>query len=466
MKTIIAVVLGLYCGSLFAADFEWSGVYRLEGVHMQNSELDGRQKLLDYGLHHLSLRPKIVASDGITIYGQFELLTNESYTNSQLGSALGDGVGDGTPSSSEDSNTYSDKQKSDFMYISQLYLSWVQEYGALLAGRAPLQFGLGMTHNAGRGLFDHWFDTRDMVAYKIIMGNMSITPMYGKVNEGALNKSDDIIDYMIQVLYENPDTDLEMGIFHQVRKASNQGSDAPKGDGLIGGPSSTNELGLNLSTTNLFAVRDTERYRLGVEGSFLGGKAGVKTQDGESVSVNGFGVAAEFEYRPEDSKWKMGFKAGAASGDDPESNSSFEGFAMDRNYDVALLLFNHPLGRQDVLRTAVFGGGPTAGDIDKPDVESVSNAVYFSPYFTYQWSDKIDLKGTFTTGWLHTDPVATGDVGKDLGYETDFSLQYTPRKGILWVNEVGLLFPGSAFDLNEEKPGFAYGFVSKAAISF
>lgn len=465
-KTLLLISLILLSPKGQTADFEWSGIYTVEGNHIKNSELDGRGRELDYGLHHLSLRPKIVAGDGITIYGQFELFTNSTYPNSQLGSYMGDGIGVASPTDADNSNTLASHEKSEAMLISQLYLSWVHDYGALIVGRAPLQFGLGMSYSAGKNLFDHWFDTRDLVGYKIMMGNLYILPMYGKVAEKDINTNEDVNDYMVQVQYENPETDLEMGVFYRVRKSSDAGSNAPIGTDLIGGTGATRSP-TNFNELSVYTLRDTERFRLGLEGSFLSGKIGARTAAGDNVTLNGFGVAGEFEYRPESSKWSFGSKTGMATGDDPESNSRFEGYAFDRNYKVAMLLFNHPLGRQDVLRTKVFGGGPDAtGNINKPDVESVSNVIYLSPYAHYRWTDKLTVNSSLTMGWLNTDPQLVGDVGKNLGYEVDLSLNFSPRKGVMWVNEVGMLFPGSAFTLNDDKPSFAYGFTSKAAISF
>lgn len=470
-SVLVSITFAIFSGLLFSApsesaDMEWSGTYRIEGVHIKDSELDGRGKELNYGLHHLSLRPKIVAGDGITIYGQFELFTNSAYPNSQLGQVLGDGVGTGTTRTSDTSNTIGSTEKSRELMVSQLYLSWVQEYGALIVGRAPLQFGLGMTYNAGKGLFDHWFDTRDLVGYKILMGNLYFLPMYGKVSEGSLNTNEDVNDFMVQMQYENPETDLEMGVFYRVRKSSDAGSDAGSVT-LIGGAGATNSES-NFNELSIYALRDTERFRLGVEGSFLSGKVGARTTGLDDVTLNGFGVAGEVEYRPETGRWIYGAKLGTATGDDPDSDSRFEGFVFDRNYEVAMLLFNRPLGRRDVLRTGSYGGGPDAnGNIDKPDVEAVSNVLYLAPYAHYKWTDRLRVTTTLATGWLNTDPVpGANEVGKGLGYELDFSLAFTPRKGVQWVNEVGMLFPGSAFDFNSDKPGFAYGFTSKAAVSF
>lgn len=471
-KTFVPGLVLLFGVQANAADFEWSGTYRIEGNHIKNSELNGRRQL-DYGLHHLSLRPKIVAGDGITIYGQFELFTNSAYQNSQLGEVLGSGVGSTPSTNADNSSGLSSTQASKPMLVSQLYMTWMQEYGALIAGRAPLHFGLGMGYNAGKGLFDHWFDTRDLVGYKVTMGNLFFMPMYGKVNEGSLARAEDINDYMIQAQYENPETDLEMGAFYRVRKSGDDGSDLPVNPTSptgIGGVNARNSQ-IDLNEISLFTAKDTDRYRIGVEASFLSGDIGVTTQGGEKVSTGGFGAAIEYEYRPETSKWKYGFKGGYATGDDPDTDSEYEGFIFDRNYEVAMLLFNRPLGQRDVLRTGAYGGGPnpTTGRNDKPDVEAVSNSLYFAPYFDYQWSDRVSLQGVIAAGWINTDPVAaTGgaDVGKDLGYELDLGLSVSPRKGVVWKNEIGMLFPGSAFDFNSKGPGFAYGYTSRAAISF
>src|SRR5690606_19678836 len=147
-------------GPAYAGDLEWSGVYRIEGYHVKDSNLDsGKEK--NYGLHHLILRPKIVAADGLMIYSQLDIFNSAdaAYHNSQMGQVWGSGIGTGAPTNSRDSNSLAENQEAETIEVTQLYLTYIQEFGQLLVGRAPLHFGLGITHNAGRGLFDHWYDT-------------------------------------------------------------------------------------------------------------------------------------------------------------------------------------------------------------------------------------------------------------------------------------------------------------------
>ena len=470
----------------FAGDFQWSGLYRIEGYSIKNSSLDASNKEKSYGLHHLILRPRIEAADGITIRSRFDIFNYgansntgfTAYPSNQLGAIWGSGVGTATPTNSSDSNVISQAQQPDTLQVTELYLTLTQEFGALVAGRIPLQFGLGMVHNAGNGNFDHWMDNRDVIGYKIVMGNLFLLPMYGKVAEGSktgttsLEKNDDVTDIMIQFQYENPESGMEMGLFYQGRSA-NSGNDVPeKGtDFIVGGAGA--KLG-RMSTKNisLYGLKDTKDYRFGVEASWQEGNLGIVTAQDQEVELSGYGLAMEFDYRPENSRLNFGFRAGFATGDDPETEDKFEGFIFDRNYDVAFLLFNHTLGQKNFFRTEMIGTqdpGNNSTTHNAPDIEAISNVYYFAPTLTYKWSDRWSLQTTLVTGWLQTDPLVNTDVDKSLGYELDLGFNFKPNDRVTWVNQVGLLFPGSAFkagDVNNFDTDFAYGLVSKAAISF
>src|ERR1700683_5774350 len=88
-----------------------------------------------------------------------------------------------------------------------------------------------MLYSDGSGNFDHYLSTKDMVGYKLVLGNLSIMPAYGKVREGNLLNEDDINDYIVMVEYNNPDSDFSMGFMFDQRVApfdsSGQGNDFP-----------------------------------------------------------------------------------------------------------------------------------------------------------------------------------------------------------------------------------------------
>ncbi len=457
------------------ADIEWGGTYRVEGVKVENSEMDNIERNKQYMLHHLVLSPKITAYDGLTIYGRFDIMNSESYPNSQVGQFFGSGLSGATtaPPSAENNNILSDRQSSDFIAVNSLYLTFAQEFGLLTVGRAPLQFGLGMTYNAGTGAFDHWFDNRDMVAYKFIMGNISITPMMGKVVENDPGFEDDITDYMAQLMYENPDTDLKLGIMYRVRHAAKHGNDAPTvpvfGDGTSTAPAGA--AGFKGEYWNVFFQRYVgDSVKVGVEIAAQSGSTGVTT-GGSEVELDAFGAALEFDWIPKDSNWAAGLKAGTASGDDPETPNTYEGFAFDRNYDVAFLLFNHPLGQYDVFRTAGIRDttpGSATGPSTQVDTEAISNVIYLAPTVTYKWNGKLESQIGLTYAQLNSDPIVGLDVDKAVGFEVDISLNYKPYDNVQWLNRVGILSPGKAFEggTNLYTTETVYGLETKAAITF
>ena len=474
-----------------AVNLEWTGTYRIEGYSLQNTELrNSSVKNKQYGLHHMTLRPKIIAMDGLNIYSQFEIFNpntranNGFYNNSQMGDFWGSGVNTSglAANSPEQSNALSSNQQAGTVNVSQLYMHFNHEFGQLIVGRVPIQFGLGMTYSAGRGLFDHWYNTRDVVGYKMVFGNMSLLPMIGKTKEGLANYSDDVNSYMIQFLYENPETDVSMGVMYEIKKSGDQGSDAPTGVNGFGGAGSTNTAGVDLKTLTVFALRDTRPWRLGFEATFVSGDYGVRTSNNQTVGAGGYGIAFEVDYKPEDSKSAYGLRTGIATGDDPNTNN-YESFLFNKNYDVAFLMFNHSLGQFDVLRTSPYvpnylrykctdgttyqNCGAATGTPENRglDVESISNVIYFAPYYQYQWSERWSWGAALATGWIRE--KALSDMKTDLGYELDLSLSYQPKKGIVWLNQFGLLFPGAAFkggSLYENT--FTYGFGTKAAVSF
>lgn len=471
---LAAFSLFLFLPLASASNVDWSGVYRIEGYTIKNSELNSRGLQKDYGLSHLVLRPKIVAGDGLTIYSQFHVFNSgNTYANSQVGQVFGSGVNTGgTGTTFPKSNSGAQNQQEEDLVVSQLYLSFVQEYGQLLVGRVPIHFGLGMFHNSGMGLFDHWYDNRDLVGYKLIMGNLWFMPMMGKVKEGNLNRSDDVTDFMFHFQYDNPESEIEMGLFWQIRKSGDQGSDGPTRDvnnneywGAGSGISS-----IDSENINIYVKKDTDTWMIGAEAGFQKGEIGATDTNGNKVEQSGFGMALEAAYRPEEGKSEFAIMAGMASGDDRSTTNNFEGYLFDRNYNVGFLMMNHGLGQGDFFNTSMNGGGPNSSNENADvDTETVSNVMYVAPSMTYNWSERWSSRILLVTGWLqeNTNTFVNSQGSKDLGYELDFSLTFVPYKGVTWVNEMGLLMPGDAFKGDGSlDASFGYGFVSKAAISF
>ncbi len=459
----VVLVTGLLTQTAHA-DISWSGNYRIEAVKVKGAELDSTQQSKAYLLHRLVLQPKLVAADGINIYGRFDLLNDTTASDNLAGQSFGTGpsssagpqAGANTPS-----NVFSDNQDYNSpLLVTQLYATWTQEFGVFVVGRAPLRFGLGMTYSDGSGLFDHYMTSRDMIGYKAVLGNLSVMPMLAKVNEGALNDEDDVNDYILNIQYDNPETDLELGLMYQLRVATRAGNDAPN----AGGAAAATE-GFKSQNINLFTGQKWGNLALGLEGGFNSGDTGLKQAGGGGVKLNSYGIAANLNYANPESKWSYGTRAGIATGDDSGTPDTYEGFIFNRNYNVGMLLFNHPLGGGDHLRTSVIRDTTTSAS-NQIDTEAVSNTMYIAPGFQHRWKETIEWGATFV--WATAQAEAYPGMAKDLGYELDLNFTYKPYEKMRWITEIGMMSPGDAWKTGGAgfDNRFTYGITTKAAITF
>ncbi|MDZ4676138.1 MAG: hypothetical protein SGI74_01405 [Oligoflexia bacterium] len=492
MRVVLILLVNIgYLNFSHAGDIGWSGYYRAEGIFIKNLTLDKNAGIENsYILNHLVLKPKIIATDGLNIKARFDIFNN-SISNNQAGAPLGDYSGTQTSSTSTQgtpSAIQSTAQESQTIAVNELYMDWIHEFGALVIGRVPFEFGLGMAYNAGNGPFDHWLSTKDLVAYKIVMGNITITPAYGKVRESALTSEDDINDYIVTAEYSNPETDFAMGFLFDSRVAPrdagtpSRGNDFPASNfGSAAQPAILYD-GYQAYNMNFFVKKNTDNFNLGAELGFLNGYSGVKIQTPsglERVEMSGFGLAGQFGYRT--GSLTLNLLAGVASGDDPDT-ARFEGYFFSPNYDIAMMMFNHALGQYDLLKTNMAGSrvAQVAGvsnpasrvsELGGLDTEVISNAIYFAPNIKLALGEKYDLLGTVAYATLQkpATSAANGNVGNSIGFEADLGINYHPTDKFMWSTTMGFLFPGSAWT---GTPGqnfrndFAYGLTSKAAINF
>ncbi len=459
LKILVAVITTVFTYQAYAGDINWAGRYRVESHLLKNPRLTSASNDHSYLNHHLVLSPHVIAADGITIHTRFDIFNNSDYPNSQFGQFFG---GSGTTTNAAATG----EMDSETIAVTELYLSWVHQFGSLIAGRAPVHFGLGLTHNAGNGEFDHWFDRKDLIGYKIVMGNMYLLPMYGKIREGGVSADDDIKDYMIQVAYENLDTDLEIGLFYQQRSAGAGGNDLTITDPIFNNPVPATHGDLSVKTYNLFVKKKRGDFDFGVEASMQSGSTGL-VAGGTNIDIDASAVVAEIGYKPQGSKWSYDLKLGSISGDSRDSAATYEGYLVNRNYDVSMLMFNYVLGTG---AGSIFGNenyidAITSAAGKEVDVGQMSNVIYLAPGFKWDWSDKWSLNGRF----LYAQLIEEQHPGQstDLGYEFDVGVYHRPFDRFVIGVDLGYLVAGDAF----KGPGTyenknAYGVITKAAISF
>lgn len=471
--TLLFVVLCV-ANQALAGDIKWEGNYRFEGIKVFNPSLSDGGNDKSYMLHHLTLKPQFTAYDGLTVHSRFDLLNNPNFQNDQLGQTFGAGVNPapGTAgANSGNTNTTSDQQASGMLRVNELYANWAHEFGVLTVGRAPMHFGLGIMFNGGFGMFDHWLENRDLVAYKMVLGNFSVMPVMAKTYEGLLDEEDDINDFILQLNYENPESELELGFIYQARRSTSNANSNDTSTVVIGNGSALSD-NYEVDSYNFFVSQWVDKVKLAFEVGVMSGNTGLM-KNGSEIKHDAFGGAVKASWMPEGSSWGATFDLGYASGDDPATENSFEGYIFDRNYDVAFLMFNHPMGTQDFFRTAYLRNLNTTGTVatnsagNSFDSEAISNTLYASVAAHYKWAEKYNLETRLTYAQLNTDPLNT-NVDSAAGFELDLGLTYEPFKGFQWINRAGIFLPGAAFEggTNNISVSNAFGFETKAAISF
>jgi hypothetical protein len=453
---------------VLANQIDWSGGYRFEYLQIDRPSLGTPYQRKEYGMHFLYLSPRLIVSDGIQVVTRFDVMGDggSSY-NSYLGSVWGQGNSDSTKPTSK-SNTLGRNSASSNIRASQMYFNLSQENASLILGRAPFDFGIGMSYSVGNGLFDHWNSNRDQVSYKMLVDNMILMPFISRHYDDGYAQGNLVQDEGFLVLYDNKQTGNQIGVMLERRKASLSSNDTPVGNATTN-PSVIGDSvqgDMSVQKTNFILGKDWDNFSFRLEAGFNSGDLGI-VKNGQSVKSTGYGIASEWNFKNA-SSWNYTIKTGVASGDNPDT-TDYEGFQFDRNYDVAFLMFNHRLGTYDTLRSAAIRDtvGLTVGN--SPDDEAISNAFYFAPVVKYRWNDKLDLNQTFAWAQLMVSPFAGGKGSKELGFEYDLELNYKIREKVMWSNQLGFVFPGAAFK-SDTVPGsennFTFGFATKIGLQF
>ncbi len=482
MNKLFFITLVFSVVNAHAVSMDFTGTYRFEWTEIDRPSLTTPYERKAYGMNYLGLNGKIIASDGVNIHTKFDVFSNsdQAYQNTQHGQQWGSGNSSASTYPSN-SNATSKSPDSQFMKVSQLYMNISQEYSSIIVGRAPFHFGLGINYNAGTGLFDHYATVMDMVSVKFLVDNIKYIPMIARVYDPLISQGGLMQSESFLVEYESPDTGNLIGVMIERKKASPDVNDVPINTGASpnNNPNgisvdSTTRTDVSLQKTSFILGKEWQPFGFKIEAGFVSGDLGVYKL-GQGLRWNAYGIATELYFPRPQSKWDWRLHAGFATGDNPDTND-YESFHFDRNYDVAFLMFNHRLGSYDLLRTGLIRDqyNPADGSVRKTvatslDDEAISNTFYVSPRAKYKWNDKLDLTNSLTFANLVANPISGVNVNKSLGIEWDIGLVYRPREKMQWINEIGLLFPGSAFKVDSlpaSNNNFTYGFSSKAAISF
>ena len=444
----LILFLSIFSNTAFAYDFYWSGNYSSEanyfsGVDLGNSS-DGDKSYIN---HHLFLQPEVILYSGLSIKGAFDIINSGSDTlpsSQRVGQILGGGL-IGSGKIVDQDPVFIDRiiERNRGLNINEAYLEYAHTAGTLIVGRFPLHFGLGAFYNEGHDVFDHWFTNRDGFAYDFQFGNLFFKPMFSFISDSLQTDGGRIIEYGLEFHFKVPDTGLDLGAMVLQRGVT---AEANQNSTLGATQGAARPIFLSL-----FYERTAKNYRYGFEGFFQTGDIG-EDASGDNVSIDGLGIALEGEFKL--GKWDLSAKAGYASGDDP-TDTDYSAVAFNRNYNLGLILFNHPLGTGTYDPTQTNARGRVAGNdpanfvaSQTADTDAISNTLYFAPSFNYNFNDAWALDTTLVFAWLAETAIlpSGNEVSSYLGSELDLTLTYNLTKNILFNGTFAFLLPGAAFE--------------------
>jgi len=411
MNKLLALLL-LIPLKLTAGAFVFSGDWRSEYAVYKNLDLgignDSPSNTKDYTLTRFRLNPEFIVNDVLSIKSQWIVLAGAGTTNPAIDNNLG---------------LVSGANNAD-LFINHVWLEWVSSFGVFSTGRKPFDYGLGIMFNSGSNVWDYYHNWVDRVSYELRLGSLSIGLAYDMYQEKEIkNSRNEENGFLTKVIYEKIDTGLEVGFMWYMKK------DMP---------------GERVNSYDFYQKKNFKEINLDFNWEIVYQKG--KTRAYENIEALGFGI--EFLYYP--NKFDLGLKTGLASGQNPNSQNTNNGFNFNRNYKVALLMFNEDLGEG---ASTIHGSNGIGADF------SNLGAFYIAPSLSYDITSNLKLQ----TVYIYAEIQKRADnKTKAIGSEVDFNLTYDIYDNFQTMLRTGFFFPSQNFENRKT----AFGIMTGLGLSF
>lgn len=487
--------------------------------------------------------PDLKLNDHISFHGQIDLLDNLLFGQSEVSSleisnpitgtiALPDANGPfgviattgGDPLAGGGGN----------IEVRRVYVDILTSGGKFRIGRQPSHWGLGILTNDGDAPEGDFGDTFDRVLYLAGLDlkngdriNFALSydflfeaqndPSTGGLDNAVLSAGDNAMQGALVLLYQSDN--FEFGTFSGIRfRDGNDGettttaicvdTNDDDGDGSsVDGISCP--AGIDGDTFIYFfdlygRVNFGPHYRFGFEGAFLGGKlapgiaidAVILDDDDQNGLTNPLptpitlpqtgtqnDLAAVLAAVEADAWWDFGgeahFQGGFASGDSSPLSQRITQLGFRPDYDVALMMFDVPLGTSPAIRVA----GITELGRKPISPNYVNNALFATLQYKQSfdissgipWAEDFKIGAKVITAWAPSrilDIDFTEITGIDnlphvvnasrwYGLEVDISTEATFFEFMHWSMVAGALFPdlgglvsGGVYDTKDDNSSF------------
>lgn len=509
-----------------AADFSVHGYYRNRVV--ANDDLDLQQPnrnipytnsrfgFVGYNQMRLRLMPNFKLNDYLSVQAQLDVLDNIVYgTNStQQLSVTAPVVGPQTLPPGAGSFYMTGPATvgpGGAINVRRIWMDVLSPVGKFRVGRQPSNWGLGIFQNDGNELQGDFGDTADRILYLLqydvvdtgtitggLLWDYAYTAQFDpRINGLATPESSysrSCQQYAGVFMFERPE--FTAGLFTGLRRRKGPtGATTMQVTDALGNTVSAGIDGYTLLYfADLYARYTWENYNFKFEGIYIGGKvttglalnaipfAGLGAGQGiielparQDMQVFMAAFEAEGSYKF-GGAWK--FQAGYAPGDSTPLSQKVTQLGFRPDYQIALMMFNMPLGTSPSLYGQRAGGGGgteylaggqsitsnyvnnalylTAGYKHKFDISSTEwgNWVKVGAKAITAWAPKKNTNISFSSlipqpgNWPALSDTASSMFKRWYGMEIDISGEAQMFEHLYAALETGVLIPGRAYDID------------------
>ena len=425
-----------------AAEVLVDGYYRAESEAFNslslNSELADAEGGAFLTRHRLLLRPRFLINDSVSAFVDLRALDSVGWGTRSL-SLVDPVTGEELPIEFSDSleAPYPDSESTAAMGDINIWHAWGEVYttlGRFKFGRMPLHIGSGIWLNDGMDISSDYGDTADRIQWSKSFDKIFVSLAYDINSDQIVNEADATTSYTGGVGYRSETT--EAGIHTRVRRTPSRNFSLFTIDGSLNA-----EMGLLTGRTEVVAQFGSGDLENGAN----------------DVSISGVGavLALDLNTKP----LSVGIEGGVATGDADESDQLYKRFTFDRDYNIALMMFEHPM---PTLTSAVANASNLGRSTDYALTgDAISNALYMRPHVGYEVikDNIVDIAGIFArTAKL----PEFSTVGPGYGMEFDLTWTNTAIENFTASSSVGLFLPGAYYsDFDDdtysgfESPAFA-----------
>ena len=457
---VLTCALGLMTlpGSANAVEFRLDGMFRMRANLFDSLSLE-RQESRDEGVRsyidmRLRLIPHLRIHSGVHVFADFDLLdalalgSNPAGGNPEILQALGQVQSDGTLFSEPIALSNGVLPGADYRDSLFVRRGWVEVYTPyvdLKLGRMANHWGLGLLANDGSCDSCDYGDIVD----RIQISTSAIDPVRVSFAidtraEGFINRDDDTHAFVLQG-----------GYLHEVWKVG----------GYVQWTRRPSDK-FNLLHADVWGAAKLGPVAVEIEGLLAWGAATTTDIGVEELKVlsGGGALEAKLSVKP----WEVGLSVGVASGDKDPTDNKWHTMRLDRDYDVALLMFENPMPQYQIGDAADATDGPL-GNVDATQAvmhEGVSNALFIKPRFHFDILPNLRAGVALVTAWPVV-PVALGQTAEEkrdfYGAEIDGDVTFVLHDTFEMKATAGFFFPGTAFGANR---AFTFGGELRALVRF